>query len=526
MPATNIEPAQARPTAALGAVATVGEQLHANPTVRLAIQSILAEMRAASSRISDIKPPNPARKEHYDSLLKRAVETRGRNLLYPFIGSGVGNGALVELADGSVKWDMICGIGVNFFGHSDLDLAEAALKAGVDDVVKHGNLQANFEPFAFAEALLAQAKKQSRIRHAYIATGGAMANENALKVCLQKKHLDALTAIARDPNTKLETLLANYSPQARVLAFKDCFMGRSLTMANVGDNHLGREGLPGGIAVDYMPFWDPIAAERLGVGAAGKARFIDSSVRQLTEYIHRFPGAHACFIFEFVQGEGGFNPGDRDFFKALIEVCKAHNIAVWDDEIQTFGRLPQMFAYEQFNLGEYVDVLCVGKMTQACATLWTPEFNPKSALLSGTFTGEGLSFRVGQRIVERLASGNFYGEGGLFANHHEAFRAHVKALAAKHPEWFPSVSLPDNMSMSGDQLVGGLGGMMRFTPFGGNKEKIVKATKTIFEEGVVLFYCGHGPYHVRVLPPLPAMKLEDWPRIFNCIEKGLAKAAV
>jgi 4-aminobutyrate aminotransferase-like enzyme len=532
MPATKTETNTSRPaptaTAATSA-ATVGEQLHANTVVRLAIQSVLAEMRAASSKITDVRPPNPARKDHYDSLLKRGTETRGRNMLYPYIGSGVGHGPLVELADGSVKWDMISGIGVHFFGHSDLDLAEAALKSGLDDTVKHGNLQANFEPFSFAEALIAEAKKHSTIRHAYIATSGAMANENALKVCLQKKHLDALTAIARDPNTKLESLLANFSAQARVLAFKDCFMGRSLTMANVGDNHAGREGLPSGIPVDYMPFWDPIAAERMGPGAGGKARYIDLAVRQLTEYIHRFPGAHACFIFEMVQGEGGFNPGDRDFFKALIDVCKAHKIAVWDDEIQTFGRLNSMFAYEHFDLGQYVDVLCIGKMTQACATLWTEEFNPKTALLSGTFTGEGVSFRVGQRVVERLAAGTkdgpYYGDTGLFARHHAAFREQVRALAAKHPAWFPKVTLPDSMDLSGDQLIGGLGGMMRFTPFAGNKDKIMKATKTCYDEGVVLFYCGHGPFHVRMLPPLPAMTLDQWPKIFDCIERGLAKAA-
>jgi hypothetical protein len=41
----------------------------------------------------------------------------------------------------------------------------------------------------------------------------------------------------------------------------------------------------------------------------------------------------------------------------------------------------------------------------------------------------------------------------------------------------------------------------------------------------VLFWCGHGPYHLRMLPPLGVMKLEDWPRVFACIEKGLAKVA-
>jgi 4-aminobutyrate aminotransferase-like enzyme len=201
-----------------------------------------------------------------------------------------------------------------------------------------------------------------------------------------------------------------------------------------------------------------------------------------------------------------------------MEVCKARKVVVWDDEIQTFGRLPTMFAYEYFNLGEYVDVFCVGKMTQACATMWTEEMNPKGGLLSGTFTGEGVSFRIGQRVVERLRDGNYYGPQGSIARHHALFREQVQQLIARHPTWFPAVE-------GQSELLGGLGGMMKFTPFAGKKDKINALCKACFEEGVILFYCGHGPFHVRMLPPLGIMKEQDWPRVFACIERGLAKVA-
>ncbi len=473
-------------------VSTVGAGLHASAAVNAAIQAIINDLKARTAQISDVKVSNPALKEQYDALMARAAAVRGRPLLYPFIGSGAGNRALVELADASVKWDMVCGIGVHFFGHSDADLAEAALRAGIDDTVKHGNLVSNFEAYRFAETLLKEVGKNSKLKHAYIGTSGAMANENALKVCMQK------------------------AGAHRVLAFKDCFMGRSLSMLSVGDSHAGREGMPINIAVDYMPFYDQTIVDRMGGGPSGKKRFIDMAVAHLDQYISRFPGQHSCFIFELVQGEGGFNVGDRDYFKALMEVCMARKIPVWDDEIQTFGRLSRMFAYEHFDLGEYVDVFCVGKMTQACVTMFTEEFNPKAGLLSGTFTGEGLSFRVGQRIVERLRDGNFYGADGLFEKHHGLFRQQVAALMAKHPEWFPAVPAVG-------ELVGGSGGMMRFTPFGGDKAKIMSACKAIFDAGVILFYCGHGPYHVRMLPPLPVMHESDWPRVFECIERGMAQ---
>ncbi len=504
---------------------TVGAQLHGSPAIRAAAAAITGEVRAKSALIADARPPLAALKESYDGLMARAAAVRGKPLLYPFLGSGIGNGPLVELADGSVKWDMVCGIGVNFFGHSDADLIEQAVLGGVDDVVKQGNLTSNFEGYQFCETLLKEAAKGSRLKHAYIATSGAMANENALKVCLHRlyqRHCEG--AAANDPGK----LLANFTPTPRVIAFRDCFMGRSTTMAQIGDSHAGREGLPNGIHVDYMPFWDGAAAERMGPGTQGRTRFIDSALARLQEYTDRYPGAHACFIFEMVQGEGGFNVGDRDYIKALMEFCRARKIAVWDDEIQTFGRLPRMFAYEYFDLGDYVDVFCVGKMTLACATLWTSDFNPKTNLLSGTFTGETASFRVGTRVLERLRDGGCYDSGnitnagtpGAFSRQHDLFRAQCAALIARHPDWFPAV---DALGGGGERLVGGLGGMMRFTPFGGDKAKVMNACKAMFDEGVITFYCGHGPWHVRLLPPLPAMKDEHWPRVFSCIEKGLAK---
>ncbi len=500
---------------------TVGEMLARDPAIAGAVRTIVDRVRAASSRITDVRPALPGRAESYEALMGRAADVRGRPLLYPFIGSGVGNGALVELADGSVKWDMICGIGVHFFGHSDPGMVEAAAAASIGDTVKHGNLLSGFEPYRWGETLVAEARRASRLRHAYVATSGAMANENALKVCFQKKYLDLLHAAARNPGAKPEALLAQATPTMRAIAFEDCFMGRSMTMAHVGDNHQGREGLPNGVHVDYMPFWNPREAAELGPGAQGKKKFIDLAVTRLERLVHRYPGGHACFIFELVQGEGGFNVGDRDYFLALIEVCKANGIAVWDDEIQTFGRLPRMFAYEHFDLGEHVDVLCVGKMTMACATLWTEAFNPKTALLSGTFTGEGVSFAVGQRVIERLRDGGYYGDTGSIARHVARFQEQARALMARRPLWFPPVP---ELGPGTEELVGGLGGMMRLTPFGGAKDRIMAACKSCFKEGVIVFYCGHGPYHLRMLPPLGVMDERDWPRVFECLERGLASA--
>lgn len=483
-------------TQTAGGTGTQAAQLRSDERVRAGVRQIVEAVREHSAKITDVRPARGELKQDYDELMARVAEVRGRGLLYPYIGSGLGNGALVELADGSVKWDMICGIGVNFFGHSDPELIEAAAEASLDDVIKHGNLQMGEESHLFGETLVGAARQSSHLRHAFLTTGGALANENALKLCYHK-----------------------HAPASRVICFQDCFMGRTVTMANLGDEAAYRVGIPLTTPVDYMPFYDPIAAKRMGEG-----RYIDMCVMHLEQYIDRYPGQHAAFVFEFIQGEGGFNVAPREFFTALMDVCRDKGIAIWDDEIQTFGRTTSLFCYEWLDLGEYIDVLTVGKMTQACATLFTERYNPQPGLLSGTFTGESVSFRVGRRIIERLRDGDAYGEDGRHARHHRLFVEQVRALAKKHPQWFGEPQ-PKYGGTNADDIVGGKGGMMRFTPFGGEKAKVVAACKACFEEGVVLFWCGHDPYHVRMLPPLGVMKEEDWPRVFACVERGLAKAA-
>ncbi len=479
-----------------GVGSTVGSQLFSDDTVRASIDAIVDRAQATNSHITDIRGPVEGATESYEALMQRASAVKGKPLLYPYIGSGAGNGALVELADGSVKWDMITGIGVHFFGHGHPEIMRASLTGAIEASAKHGNLMTNFGAYEFAENLVAQAQKHSNLKHCFVTTSGAMANESALKVCYQKHY-----------------------PASRVLAFKHCFMGRSVTMAQIGDSHAGREGIPLSTQVDYMPFWNEEAAEKVG----GKTAFIDHCLWRFDQFVERYPKMHACFIMELVQGEGGFNVPPRDFIVALMQRCRDHGIAIWDDEIQSFGRTPRMFAYEHYEVGEFVDVFCVGKMTQACATMYTDEYNPKAGLLSGTFTGSSQDFAAGNAILNMLAEGDYYdtkpGAGdGRIARHHAAFRQHMDAMIAKHPAWFPKVPfVPSNAD--------GIGGMMRVTPFGGDKAKIAAAAKACFAEGVILFWCGHGPYHLRMLPPLGVMKLEDWPRVFACIEKGLAKAA-
>jgi 4-aminobutyrate aminotransferase-like enzyme len=476
---------------------THGAQLRANPKVQSALDTIVAELQSHSAHIDGVRgPTSPGMTQSFESFMEEAAEVRGRPLLYPYVGSGLGNGPFVELMDGSVKYDMITGIGVHFFGHSEPELVRTAMEAATADTVMQGHLMMNEEAIRFAQVLVEEAKRTSDLSHAFLCNSGAMANENALKVCYQK-----------------------HAPANRVVAFAHCFMGRTITMCQIGDNPAGRDGIPLSTLVDYLPFYDHVAARRMSAGdVSGPTRYIDMACWHLEQYFDRYPRQHACFIFELVQGEGGFNTALPDFHRALMQICRDRGVAVWADEVQTFGRTEQMFCFETLGLGDMVDVACVGKMSQVCAALYTEKYNPRGGLLSGTFLGSAVGLRVGRRIMERLRAGNYYGEDGLIRQHHDAFIEQVRALEQRRPEWFPHNHLVHDTAA-------GFGGMMRFTPFGGSKEGVMALCKALFHEGIIAFYCGHSPFHLRFLPPLGVLELSEWPKIFEIVERAMTKVA-
>lgn len=484
----------------------IGTALAEDPALAAAIDAVATRVDNARQHITKVRGPrSEAARESFDTFMQRATDVRGRGLFYPHVGSGLGNGPLIELLDGSVKFDMITGIGVRFFGHSDPDLVRAAVKGATEDVPMQGHLMFNPVAVEFAELLVKEASRTSNIKHAFLCGSGAMANENALKVCYQKN-----------------------APAGRVLAFAHCFMGRSTTMAQIGDSAKGREGIPLTTQVDYLPFYDHIAARRLGAGdISGPTRYIDMVLWHLEQYVARYPKQHACFIFELIQGEGGFNTALPDFHKALMQACKDHGIAVWSDEVQTFGRTERMFCFEALGLGEYVDVVALGKMSQVCAAMYTEEYNPKPGLLSGTFLGSSSALHVGKRILERLRDGDYYSEmdghgkvvmPGRIYRHHHIFRDKVAALAKKHPDLFAH-------NQRVHEIASGYGAMLRLTPFGGQREHVVKLCHACFDEGLIVFFCGHDPYHLRMLPPLGIMQESDWDPVFDILERALMRVA-
>jgi acetylornithine/N-succinyldiaminopimelate aminotransferase len=59
----------------------------------------------------------------------------------------------------------------------------------------------------------------------------------------------------------------------------------------------------------------------------------------------------AAILLEPVQGEGGVNPGDPEFFRAIRRMCDERGIALIVDEVQTgLGRTGEWFGFQHFDV--------------------------------------------------------------------------------------------------------------------------------------------------------------------------------
>jgi 4-aminobutyrate aminotransferase-like enzyme len=349
-------------------------------------------------------------------------------------------------------------------------MISACIDGAISDTVMVGHLQQNEDTLDLLKILT----EASKLPHAFLTTSGAMAVENALKIAFQKK-----------------------TPAHRILAFEHCFAGRTTTLAQVTDKAIMREGLPGTLPIDYIPFYDSKNPEKS----------TEDALLALKKCLLRYPAQYAAMVFELVQGEGGFNCATREFFVALMQVLKEAHVAVIVDEVQTFGRLPEMFAYQYYNLSEYVDICTIGKLSVVCATLFSDEYTPRAGLLSQTFTSSSVAIRAAKMTLETLLKGDFYGPNGQIVKIHEHFVSKLEGIAKRHPSL-----------MKGPF---GIGGMIAFTPYGGEVAWVTKMANSLFDAGLITFTAGSDPMRIRLLPPIGVLKIEDIDKACEIIEETL-----
>lgn len=440
---------------------------------------LLKTIHEATAKLRAVKPGGSSAevRDAYAKALQEYTQDRGRELYFPFIGSGMGSGPFVELLDGSVKYDMITGIGINFFGHGNPEYMSEIID-GLSQDVMQGNLEPGREMAELVRLMVSKVGPNCRLNHGWLMCSGTMANEVALKLARQKN-----------------------SPATKILAFADAFHGRSTAMQELTDNPSYRQGQPVYGEVEYLSFYSQ---------GMSLDQNVQRTLKQLKEHTTRYPGKFAALLLEPVQGEGGFNFAPREWYVRLFEEAKKAGLAIWADEVQTFGRTGELFAFQKFGFAEFVDICTVGKLLQSCMVLYTDEYNPKPGLVAGTFAGSTAAIRTARRTVEMLTNDGLLGKEGKIQKLSDRFAHNLRALAAGSCK-----------GKIGE--VRAVGGMIAFQPFEGTMAQIKPTLMKLFEAGVIAFYCGHGPHLIRILPPLPVMTEVDVDGVCKIIEQAMGE---
>ncbi len=453
------------------------EKILADSALSDALDQVLNRQLDLQSEINAIRPAAEDRKQNYADAISEFSAIRGGGLFFPYLATGAGNGPFVELADGSVKYDLTCGIGVHIMGHGHPTVLKASLRAGLEDVTMQGNLQQSLPSMELCKKLISMADTD-RLPHCFLSSSGVMAGENALKMAMQKN-----------------------APASRVLAFERCFAGRSLAFSQINDKPAFRDGLPEILNVDYVPFYDANDPE----GSTARA------AATLKAHLTRHPKHHAAMLFELIQGEGGFHLGCENFHRTLMEICKDHGVAVLVDEVQTFCRTHHAFAFQEFNLTDLVDIVWVGKAAQVCATLFSEEFIPRPGLIAQTYTSSSATIAASIAILNELDNGTYFGTDGKTAQLHNQFVAGFEAISSRHPEL-----------LTGPY---GIGAMTGCTVHGGDQAKTVALIHHLYEKGIIAFLAGANPTRLRFLVPIGALESEHIQEILEILEASLLETA-
>lgn len=203
------------------------------------------------------------------------------------------------------------------------------------------------------------------------------------------------------------------------------------------------------------------------------------------------PAETAAFIVEPVLGEGGYIPGNREFFQGLRERADRYGILLIFDEIQTgFGRTGKFFGHQHFDVRP--DVITMAK-----------------GLASG-FPISGIA--ASAELMGKAWPGS---QGGTYGGNAVACAAALATL-----DVIESEGLVENAAVRGEQLLAGvraaetkavgdvrglglLVGSEFTTPDGTpDRETATAAQQLAASKGLLLLTCGAHMNVVRMIPPL------------------------
>ena len=217
-----------------------------------------------------------------------------------------GEGSYLFDSEGKRYVDFCAGIATCSLGHANPVVVEA-LYAQAKELMHCSNLYRIPQQEELAELIVREAIGiPGRI---FFCNSGAEANDGIIKVARRFGH--------RRP-------AADGSPRFEVITFNKSFHGRTLgSMAATGQAKIQVEFDPLLIGFKYVDFND-IDALRAAVGK------------------------ETCgILLEAVQGEGGVNPVQPEFLRAVAELCKEKDLLLMLDEVQCgFARCGSMMGWQ------------------------------------------------------------------------------------------------------------------------------------------------------------------------------------
>jgi acetylornithine aminotransferase len=226
-----------------------------------------------------------------------------------------GEGVYLYDTDGRRYLDGISGIAVNGLGHGH-PAVTAAIREQADKLVHTSNLYRIEAQEQLASALTGVAGMEN----CFFGNSGAEANEAAIKLARLYGHQRGVEKPA-------------------IVVLEGAFHGRTLATLSATGNRQIQAG------------FEPLVS--------GFIRAPRNDEQALSQIAANNTGVVAVFV-EPIQGEGGVNPLDADYLRAVRQICDEHGWLLMLDEVQTGnGRTGSYFACQ--GMGVVPDVITTAK---------------------------------------------------------------------------------------------------------------------------------------------------------------------
>jgi acetylornithine/N-succinyldiaminopimelate aminotransferase len=377
-----------------------------------------------------------------------------------------GEGCTVWDTDGKAYLDFVAGIATCTLGHAHPAVIRAAM-AQIQTLTHVSNLYYVPVQGELAKWLV----DNSCADRVFFCNSGAEANEGAIK--LARKYAHTVLGIAEPI-----ILTANASFHGRTLA----------TVTATGQPKYHKNFAPLVQGFEYVPYNDFAAIE-------SKVQALDNPTRRV-----------AAIMLEPLQGEGGVNPGQVEYFQQVRKLCDDRGILLILDEVQVgMGRSGKYWGYEQLGIEPdiFTSAKGLGGGIPIGATLCKESCNVfQPGDHASTYGGNPFVCAVALAVCETLEREN------ILANvqaRGEQLRAGLQQLAVKYPQYIAQVrgwGLIDGMELKADSNV--------------NAIDVVKAA---MNTGLLLVPAGVKV--VRLVPPL-IVSASEIDRAVNILDRVLS----